>query len=123
MADKLVSLVNTRKYVRHRDIWDLQWLKQRGATPDLALVKKKLRDYRVEDYPGKARDMINRLPSIIAGDTFINEMMRFLPAETLDRTLHNAKFADFLSRELDTTLKSVVSKLEGPETPAPEFRL
>ena len=31
MADKLVSLVNTQRYVRHRDIWDLRWLKQQGA--------------------------------------------------------------------------------------------
>jgi predicted nucleotidyltransferase component of viral defense system len=31
MADKLISLVNTTRYVRHRDIWDLRWLKQRGT--------------------------------------------------------------------------------------------
>jgi predicted nucleotidyltransferase component of viral defense system len=26
MADKLISLANTEKYIRHRDIWDLRWL-------------------------------------------------------------------------------------------------
>nr|WP_221188419.1 nucleotidyl transferase AbiEii/AbiGii toxin family protein [Halomonas cerina] len=125
LADKLISLVNTQRYVRHRDIWDLQWLKQQGATPDLELVKHKIHDYNVQDYVGKTHDMIERLPGIIAGEAFHNEMTRFLPAATLDRTLRNAKFADFLSRELSTTLRSVVSRLEGPEpeAPGPAFTL
>ena len=33
MADKLVSLVNCTAYVRHRDIWDLHWIGQHGASP------------------------------------------------------------------------------------------
>src|SRR5699024_11162823 len=48
LSDKLVSLVNTKAYVRHRDIWDLQWLKQQGATPNVDLLLKKIRDYSVE---------------------------------------------------------------------------
>src|SRR5690606_18344729 len=31
MADKLVSLPATKRYFRHRDIWDLSWLKQQAA--------------------------------------------------------------------------------------------
>jgi len=31
MADKLISLVSCQRYVRHRDIWDLRWLKQQGG--------------------------------------------------------------------------------------------
>ncbi|MBF8222279.1 nucleotidyl transferase AbiEii/AbiGii toxin family protein [Halomonas sp. 328] len=123
LADKLVSLVNTQKYVRHRDIWDLQWLKQQGATPNIGLVTQKLRDYRVEDYLGKATAMIDRLPEIIGGDAFRHEMTRFLPADTLERTLLRAKFTDFLCRELSETLGAVVSELEGASPPSQEFRL
>lgn len=125
LADKLVSLVNTRSHVRHRDIWDLQWLKQQGARPDVELVRKKLQDYRVEDYSAKARDLIPRLPGIISGDAFRGEMMRFLPESTLDRTLHNPKFSDFLARELMATLDAVIASLDGPdsEAPSPEFIL
>lgn len=123
LADKLVSLVNTQKYVRHRDIWDLQWLKQQGATPNIGLVKQKLRDYRVGDYVGKATAMIDRLPEIIGGDAFKREMTRFLPADTLERTLYKAKFTDFLCRELSETLGAVVSELEGAAPPPQEFRL
>ncbi|GAA0579089.1 nucleotidyl transferase AbiEii/AbiGii toxin family protein [Halomonas salifodinae] len=123
MADKLASLVNTQKYVRHRDIWDLQWLKQQGATPNIGLVTQKLRDYRVEDYIGKAKALIDRLPDIIGGDAFRLEMTRFLPADTLERTLFRAKFTDFLCRELSETLGGVVSELEGASPPPQEFRL
>ena len=31
MADKLLALAASQKRVRHRDIWDLAWLRQRGA--------------------------------------------------------------------------------------------
>jgi predicted nucleotidyltransferase component of viral defense system len=32
MADKLISLVSNQRYIRYRDILDLRWLKQQGAT-------------------------------------------------------------------------------------------
>ncbi|MCO7247219.1 nucleotidyl transferase AbiEii/AbiGii toxin family protein [Halomonas sp. Mc5H-6] len=125
MADKLVSLVNTEKYVRHRDIWDLQWLKQQGAKLNLDLLHRKLADYSVEDYSAKARYMIERLPAIISGTAFYSEMTRFLPTDTLARTLDNPRFADFLSRELTTMLGSVVATLDEPDpnTPPDEFKL
>ena len=123
LADKLVSLVNTSKYVRHRDIWDLQWLKQQGAAPNIALVKQKLQDYRVEDYAGKAKAMIKRLPEIIGGDAFMREMTRFLPADTLERTLHKAKFTEFLCRELSETLHGVMLAIDGATPPPQAFKL
>ncbi|WP_311064716.1 nucleotidyl transferase AbiEii/AbiGii toxin family protein [Halomonas sp. DWK9] len=125
MADKLVSLVNTKKYVRHRDIWDLQWLKQQGATPNLDLLQRKLADYSVEGYSAKARGMMERLPSIISGTDFHAEMTRFLPTDTLARTLDNPRFASFLSRELTTMLSTVVAMLDGPDpnSAPPEFTL
>lgn len=125
MADKLVSLVNTKKYVRHRDIWDLQWLKQQGAILNLDLLQRKLADYSVKGYSAKARGMIERLPSIISGTDFHAEMTRFLPTDTLARTLENPRFADFLSREIATMLGSVVATLDGPDpnTSPPEFKL
>lgn len=125
MADKLVSLVNTHRYVRHRDIWDLQWLKQQGATPDTNLVAKKLSDYSVVDYEDKARQLISRLPGIIHSPGFKNEMKRFLPSDTLARTLDKPRFSDFLAKELASIFNEVVVSMYGPEsqTTGPEFRL
>ncbi|WP_110648249.1 nucleotidyl transferase AbiEii/AbiGii toxin family protein [Salinicola peritrichatus] len=123
MADKLVSLVNTQRYVRNRDIWDLQWLKQQGAQPDVELVRKKLSDYRITDYTVKARRLIEHLSGIIQGAEFQQEMQRFLPADVLDRTLNNPKFADYLTRELKRTFTQIVDALEGQKPAGPEFVL
>jgi len=125
MADKLISLVNTTKYVRHRDIWDLAWLKQQGASPDAELVKRKIQDYTIEHYPDRARDMQSRLAGIVSGTAFQSEMNRFLPTETVERTIRNPHFADFLDREITAMLDQVVTMLEGPApgSPNPEFTL
>ncbi|WP_277812042.1 nucleotidyl transferase AbiEii/AbiGii toxin family protein [Chromohalobacter canadensis] len=125
MADKLISLVNTKKYVRHRDIWDLAWLKQQGASPDVELVKRKIQDYTVEHYPDRARDMQSRLAGVVSGTAFQGEMARFLPTETVDRTIRNPRFADFLTREITAMLEQVIITLEGPKpgSSSPEFTL
>jgi predicted nucleotidyltransferase component of viral defense system len=113
MADKLISLVNTERYVRNRDIWDLRWLKQNSAVVDLELVSKKIYDYGISDYPGKLEVMLERLPGIIHGETFRNEMMRFIPDDVRERTLEKDKFYDFLEVEVRGLLEEVRSGLQG----------
>lgn len=107
MADKLVSLVNTTGYVRHRDIWDLRWLKQQGAVVRTDWVQNKIRDYRIEDYPDKLAQMLERLPSIIEGDAFKAEMSRFIPLDVAERTLQKPKFYTFLIMEVSALLQQV----------------
>jgi len=113
MADKLISLVNTERYVRNRDIWDLRWLKQNSAVVDLELVNKKIHDYRISDYPGKLKVMLERLPGIIHGEAFRNEMMRFIPDDVRERTLEKDKFYDFLEAEVRGLLEEARSGLQG----------
>ncbi len=110
MADKLVSLVNCRRYVRHRDIWDLRWLKQQGATVNTEWVANKIEDYRIDDYADRLEDMRSRLPDIVRGAAFANEMGRFLPADVQQRTLEKPKFLDFLAAEIDGLLGRVKGK-------------
>ncbi|MDK9607051.1 nucleotidyl transferase AbiEii/AbiGii toxin family protein [Lelliottia wanjuensis] len=107
MADKLVSLVNTQRYVRNRDIWDLRWLKQQGAIVRMDWIKNKVSDYSVEDYSGKVATMLARLPDIIKGDAFRNEMARFIPQDVQERTLHKEKFFIFLTAEITGLLQQV----------------
>ncbi|MDK9357993.1 nucleotidyl transferase AbiEii/AbiGii toxin family protein [Lelliottia sp. V106_10] len=107
MADKLVSLVNTQRYVRNRDIWDLRWLKQQGAIVRMGWIKNKVSDYSVEDYSGKVATMLARLPDIIKGDAFRNEMARFIPQDVQERTLHKEKFFIFLTAEITGLLQQV----------------
>lgn len=113
MADKLVSLVNTQRYVRHRDIWDLRWLKQQGATINSEWVANKIGDYRITDYRVRLDDLRTRLPDIVRSTAFANEMNRFLPMEAQKRTLAKPKFLDFLTAEIDELLTSVRDALYG----------
>ena len=113
VADKLVSLVNTQKYVRHRDIWDLRWLKQKNAEIDITLVEKKLDDYSVNSYEDKLESMLKRLPEIIRGEAFRNEMRRFLPVDVWERTLAKEKFSIFLMNEIKEMLEQTKRRLIG----------
>jgi len=107
MADKLVSLVNTQRYVRYRDIWDLRWLKQQGAVINVEWVVNKIEDYRIKDYGEKLEDMRTRLPEIVHNPAFASEMSRFLPDDVQQRTLAKPKFLDFLVTEIDGMLGGV----------------
>lgn len=113
MADKLVSLVNTTGHVRNRDIWDLRWLKQQGAAPRTDWVLRKIRDYRIDDYPDKLSRMLERLPQIIEGKAFTAEMSRFLPGDVAERTLRKPGFLTVLTAEVHELLQQVQTALPG----------
>ncbi|TKU59054.1 nucleotidyl transferase AbiEii/AbiGii toxin family protein, partial [Citrobacter sp. wls711] len=106
-------------YVRHRDIWDLRWLKQQGARVRTDWVRNKVADYFIDDYPQKLATMLERLPDIIKGDAFRNEMARFIPQDVQERTLHKEKFFVFLTAEITGLLQQVQRDFQGNS--APEF--
>jgi len=107
MADKLVSLVASQRYVRHRDIWDLRWLRQNGAEIKHDWLKNKISDYRITDYELKLKNLWQELPSIVHGDPFKSEMARFLPFEVQERTFRKDKFCDFLVGEIREMLDNI----------------
>lgn len=104
MADKLLALVTCERYVRYRDIWDLRWLAQQGAEPNETLLRHKLADYRVSDYPAKLAHFRQCLPEIIHAKAFRDSMVRFLPADVLERTFDRTGFLPFLEQETDRLL-------------------
>lgn len=112
MADKLVSLVNTKQYVRYRDIWDLRWLKQQGAVINETWIRRKIRDYGISDYLERLDSMKLRIPEIVHGEPFRQEMMRFIPADVQERTLRKDKFFHFLATELQDLLNGLQQRLE-----------
>lgn len=104
MADKLVSLINCRHFVRHRDIWDLRWLGQRSANPDPALLEHKIEDYRVDDWPELARAMYENLPDIIKGKEFHDTLTRFIPVDVQARTLGRDDFLEHLIQSTESLI-------------------
>lgn len=107
MADKLISLVNTIRYIRNRDIWDLRWLKQQGAVVNLNWVRQKAKDYQIDDYLVKLDTMFQRLPDIVHGQAFKDEMVRFIPLDVQQRTLQKEGFYEFLINETRGLLSDV----------------
>ena len=107
MADKLVSLVNARHYVRHRDIWDLRWIKQNGAGIRRDWVRNKIKDYRITDFESRLENLWLDLPNIVHGESFQSEMARFLPMDVQERTFRKGKFCDFLAGEIRSMLDDI----------------
>lgn len=116
MADKVISLVNTHRYVRHRDIWDLRWLKQQGATLNSDWVKNKIQDYKITDYLTKLSEMRERLPEIIYGKPFQDEISRFIPMDVKERTLLKEGFYEFLVQETQALLDHTQQGLTSQQT-------
>lgn len=122
MADKIISLPATTRYVRHRDIWDLAWLQQQGATLNMDLVKNKVSDYKLEHFNKMLDNFLDRLPDIVSSEAFIAEMKRFLPTDVFDRTLAQDKFQVYLQNMLAKLFKTVSNELLGNVTNN-EFRM
>ncbi|MBR7889832.1 MULTISPECIES: nucleotidyl transferase AbiEii/AbiGii toxin family protein [Marinomonas] len=122
MADKIISLPATTRYVRHRDIWDLAWLQQQGATLNMDLVKKKASDYKLEHFNKMLENFLERLPDIVSSEAFIAEMKRFLPTDVFDRTLAQDKFQVYLQNNLAKLFKTVSNEFLGNVTNN-EFRM
>ena len=99
MADKLVAFPAAQQSVRYRDLWDLVWLKQHGATPSMAMIEKKIADYGIADYERLLDQKIAMLNDILVGPVFHREMRRFLPQHVQQRTLDNRTFMDYLRSE------------------------
>ncbi len=107
MCDKLISLVDCQRYVRHRDIWDLRWLKQEGAKINHEFLIAKINDYSVKNYIEKLEDFSNRLEVIIQSKAFVDEISRFIPYDILERTLQKENFKIYLINEINELLGNV----------------
>ena len=107
MADKFISFVNTERYIRYRDIWDLRWLKQKGAEINFDYIQRKITDYQVSDYKSKLEKLARELTHIVSSKDFFNEISRFIPLEIQERSLRKEKFLHFLADEIKNLLTEV----------------
>lgn len=110
-ADKIISFINTEKYIRYRDIWDLRWIKQQGAMLDIQLINNKINDYNISNFKKKLDKTLNNLSSIIHGENFKAQMSRFIPFSIQEKTLNNEKFYDYLTEELTQLFLEVKNSL------------
>jgi predicted nucleotidyltransferase component of viral defense system len=107
MTDKLIALVSCQRYIRHRDIWDLRWLKQQGANVNADYILAKINDYKEKNYLQKLNLLLSRLDEIVHGGDFKTEMSRFIPMAIQSRTLQKEKFIEHLYHENKALLEQV----------------
>jgi predicted nucleotidyltransferase component of viral defense system len=119
MADKLIAFPSSVKHIRHRDIWDLAWLTQQGASINIDFIEKKVGDYGIQDFPALLESAITRLPEIINGKAFQDQMRRFIDAETTAKTLSNPQFLQYLEKTVKTLLLSTLSQMQPNQEPEP----
>jgi len=98
-TDKLLAFALRPNRIKHRDLWDIIWLHQKGLKPNLKLIKNKIKDHHVskDDFLKRFSDRIATLENEKKlEDDFKQEMNRFLPAKDVIKTLEQENFWDFL---------------------------
>ena len=124
MADKLVSFPAATRHIRYRDMWDLVWLHQQGAAPDIELIRSKLSDYQLlTTFTELLQARIDSIEPIIATGKFQAEMKRFIPAPVYNRTIGQPDFMVYLGNTLKDLLSDVRHNLQGKKTGHTPFRM
>jgi hypothetical protein len=100
--------------IRHRDIWDLAWLVQKGAKLDPKLVAAKIGDYGVVGYGEMLDQALARIPSIVQGREFKQQMGRFIGKAALAKTLDVPGHLEYMA----TTVHGLFSEMRAELGPA-----
>lgn len=90
LADKAVALAG-RPYLKARDVWDVNWLLQKGVQVDPGVVAEKAEYYGLGLLESALQAAIERLHDPDAHERFRQEMSRFLLSASA-RHLANEKF-------------------------------
>lgn len=122
MADKVVALSACQSYIRHRDIWDLMWLKKNKAMLDPELVAKKVEDYQSEDFENALGRMCGKVQDIALSKVFYDEMLRFIDPEARKGSLDKPGFLNFIGTGVSEILSEAYTALYDT-APEEEFTM
>ena len=106
MSNKLVSLPTSvhQRNIRHRDIWDIAWLVRIGAEVNQEWVAARAAEFKLDDYVKRLDTMRDGLQDHVIGEKFREEIMRFLPRNTIAKTLDRPEFIDYMVTTVDEQL-------------------
>ncbi len=85
-TDKLLAFALRPNRIKHRDLWDIMWLHNKGLQPNLALLSYKLKDRNLmaDDFLEAFHDRVQLLKNNeILAEEFKQEMYRFLSPEQI----------------------------------------
>jgi len=116
LADKLIAFALRPNRLKNRDLWDIGWLKQQNISLPLDLIAMKILDHKrtVDDYLqllSERKGLLRNDPGV--RNAFIYEMQRFLPQKTVENTVNNADFWEYLVSVIQTECDKVLKFLSN----------
>lgn len=98
LADKLIALAFREKRLKNRDLWDIAWLTQRGVELPVDLTARKVRDHgrEVHEFRNSLGKRLESLEADEARADYLHEMRRFLPSATVENTLRQDGYWEWL---------------------------
>lgn len=122
LADKMIAFALRPNRIKHRDLWDIGWLKQQGISLPLELIPKKIADHQrnLENFLALIEERNRQLfhePAM--RKDFINEMRRFLPPQVTAETVENENFWIYLTNLLRTECELLIKFLTNTRKTTP----
>lgn len=108
LADKVVAFAFRENRVKSRDLWDMCWLVQQGIRLPQQLIPIKVDNHNREwsvfkELVAERVESLRSTPEIRSD--FIKEMQRFLPAQTVRKTVENEDYWEFLTAQIEELVK------------------
>ena len=99
-ADKLIAFAFRPNRIKYRDLWDILWLHGQGLKPRLELIPHKIKDRN--HTMGYFLSMFDERKTLLTNtpkmeQEFNHEMLRFLPADQINKTLAQENLWNFIA--------------------------
>lgn len=116
LADKMVAFAYRERRIKPRDVWDIVWLTQQRVKQNAVLVQQKLssRHKQQDDFV----DLLTKHTKLILTSNeiktdFNQEMSRFLPLSTSQKTISQAKFWQYTQTVIKEEVDKLILQLQG----------
>jgi predicted nucleotidyltransferase component of viral defense system len=120
LADKMIAFALRPNRLKHRDLWDIGWLKQQNIELPLDLIPGKIADHQYNQ-PAFLTLLAKRSKELLSDPglrtDFIREMKRFLPPRIVTGTIEQTPFWDYLTRLVVAECQAVTQALEHSDKP------
>lgn len=115
LADKIVAFAFRPNRLKHRDLWDIAWLKQQGVELPATLIPYKIVDHHQTpaDFAAAVQERLAALKTDSAlRPAFVSEMQRFLPARLADETVAQESYWIYLVNLLEEEIRQTLALLK-----------
>jgi len=95
--------------IRYRDIWDMSWLLRNGASLIPEFVNSKVNnDYGISRFDYLLENAIHRIQEIVSSKQFVDQMSRFIDAESVQKSVKDSVFV----KQLEIDITSLLSNMQ-----------